>query len=286
MFHHFSGDVWLFSKPPETPLPEVDIPILSQPDEAPLSLLQHLETDDRSELSRERLESYGDQEYLSEETLRANAGLDLDGQLSIAKALTESPDEFHWALRFDQMPDYDQLLLLCKVLWENLGRGGLASAYTTSAVQLTRQLMNFSVKGSTKALIDETVAKNQVQDVHELDKLIKDICQFVRSIAGYSFPVRLRALDRIQGEVFGRLGYEPGDYSAYAARVEGLFLDSPLVALDEYGIPPELAEKLRNQLRPDGDLDDVLSRLKTINTDGLGLSAFEAELVSYAQKGL
>lgn len=286
MFHHFSGDVWLFSKPPETPLPEVDIPILSQPDEAPLSLLQHLEEADRSELSRERLESYGDQEYLSEETLRANSGLDLDGQIAIAKELAESPDQFYWALRFDQMPNYEQLFVLIKLLWGHLGRGGLASAYTTSPVQLTRQLMNFQVKGSTKALIDEAVVKGQVKNVHELDKLIKDICQFVRSIAGYSFPVRLRAIDRIQSEVFGRLGYEPGDYSAYAARVEGLFLESPLVALDEYGIPPELAEKLRNQLKPDGDLDNVLSRLKGINPGGSGLNTFEGELVSYAQQGL
>lgn len=286
MFHHFSGDVWLFAKPPEATLPEVDIPILSQPDEAPLSLLQHLEEADRSDLSRERLESYADQQYLSEETLRANAGLDLDGQIAIAKDLSESPDQFYWALRFDQMPSYEQLNVLVKLLWARLGRGGLASAYTTSPAQLTRQLMNFQVQGSTKALIDEAVVKNQVKDEHELDKLIKDICQFVRSIAGYSFPVRLRALDRIQSEVFGRLGYEAGDYSAYAARVEGLFLDSPLVALDEYGIPPELAEKLRNQLKPDGDLDQVLLRLKGIDPENSGLNGFESELVSYAQRGL
>jgi hypothetical protein len=286
MFHHFSGDVWLFTKPPEASLPEVDIPILSQSDEAPVSLLQHLDDGDLSQLSRERLESYSDQEYLSEETLRANAGLDLDGQLGIAKALTESPDEFHWALKFEQMPDYDQLSVLCKLLWDHLGRNGLASAYTTSPVQLTRQLMNFSIKASTKALIEEAVGKNQVEDVHALDKLIKDVCQFVRSIAGYSFPVRLRALDRIQTEVFGRLGYARGDYSAYAARVEGLFLESPLVALDEYGVPPELAEKLRYRLMPDGDLDGVLSRLKELDAAELGLNDFEAELVAYAQRGL
>ena len=63
----------------------------------------------------------------------------------------------------------------------------------------------------------------------------------MRSIAGYSFPVRLRALDRIQADVFDRIGLVPGDYSAYAGQVEGLFLESSLVALDEYGVPSELA---------------------------------------------
>lgn len=286
MFHHFSGDVWLFVKPPDAVLPEVDIPILSQPDEAPLSLLQHLEEGDLSDQSRERLESFSDQGFLSEATLRANAGLDLQGQLDIAKALTENPDEYHWALRFDQMPSHDQLLVVCKLLWNNLGRTGLVSAYTRTPLQLARQLTNFSVKGSAKALIEETVLKDKVSDVHALDKLIKDICQFVRSIAGYSFPVRLRALERIQAEVFGRLGLDSGEYSAYAGRVEGLFLESPLVALDEYGVPPELAEKLGAYLQPDGDLDGVLSRLKELSAPDLGVTAFEEELIRYAQEGL
>jgi hypothetical protein len=286
MFHHFSGDVWLFAKPPEASLPEVDIPILSQPDEAPLSLLQHLDEGDLSEHSRERLESFADQGFLSEETLRANAGLDLQGQLDIAKALTENPADYHWALNFDQTPSYDQLYEICKLLWDNLGRRGLASAYAKSSLQLTRHLVNFSVKGSTKALIEETVSKEGVSDVHALDKLIKEICHFVRSIAGYSFPVRLRALERIQADVFGRLGLPSGDYSSYAGRVEGLFLESPLVALDEYGVPPELAQKLGVYLQPNGDLDAVLARLKEINTSDLDVTSFEEELVQYAQEGL
>ena len=212
--------------------------------------------------------------------------MDLQGQLDIAKALTENPDEYHWALRFDQMPSHDQLLVVCKLLWNNLGRTGLVSAYTRTPLQLARQLTNFSVKGSAKALIEETVLKDKVSDVHALDKLIKDICQFVRSIAGYSFPVRLRALERIQAEVFGRLGLDSGEYSAYAGRVEGLFLESPLVALDEYGVPPELAQKLGAYLQPDGDLDGVLSRLKELSAPDLGVTAFEEELITYAQEGL
>lgn len=286
MFHHFSGDVWLFIKPPDTSLPEVDIPILSQSEEAPLSLLQHLDDGDLFDHSRERLESFEDQALLSEETLKSNAGLDLQGQIDIARELTEDPERYHWSLRFDQMPTYDQLLVVCKLLWENLGPKGLFSAYTKSPLQLTRQLMNFSVQGSTKALIDEIVSKEQIQDVNALDKSIKDVCQFVRSIAGYSFPVRLRALERIQADVFGRLGLAPGDYSVYAGRVEGLFLDSPLVALDEYGVPPELAQKLEAYLRADGDLDAVLGRLKELEAGTLGLSGFEEELVLYAQEGL
>jgi DEAD/DEAH box helicase/Helicase conserved C-terminal domain len=286
MFHHFSGDVWLFIKPPKADLPNVDVPILSQPDEAPLGLLQHVADGDLSDHSRERLDFFADQSYLAEATLRANSGLDLQGQLDIAKSLTEDPGRYYPLLHFDQMPSSKQLAAVCELLWENLGSSGLSSSYTKTHRQLANRLMNFSIKGSTKVLIDEAVAGEGSLDDDALDTLIKEICRFVRSIAGYSFPVRLRALDRIQKDVFGRLSLTPADYSVYAGQVEGLFLESPLVALDEYGVPPELAYKLKAWLQPDGDLDAVLTRLKEIDESDLGLTSFEAELVRYAQEGL
>jgi hypothetical protein len=253
MFHHFSGDVWLF------------------------------DTDELTERSRQRLDPFEQQTDLSSATLRANVGLDLDGQIRLAGALRADPDRYHWALRFRAMPKYDQLEVVCGLIWSHFGGGGLSSAYTKTPKQLTRQLMNFSFKASTKALIDEAVAQEPQADI---DKLVKDVCAFVRNIAGYTFPVRLRALDRIQREVFSSLGREPGDFSSYIARVEGLFLEIPLVALDEYGVPPELAAKLRGVLRPDGDLDAVLGRLRMIDADQQSLTPFEAELVRYAQRGL
>ncbi|MCW3046825.1 MAG: helicase protein [Solirubrobacterales bacterium] len=283
MFHHFSGDVWLFGKRPSDELPEVDIPILSQGDDVPPSLLQHVDLEDLSDRARERLEPFQEQTDLSEGTLRANVGLDLDGQIALARALRANPARYHGRLSFRASPRYEQLLEVCRLLWTHLGSRPLSSTYTRSYNQLARQLMNFSIKGSAKALIDEAVAQEPTADI---DKLVTDVCRFVRNIAGYSFPVRLRALDRIQREVFTSVGMTPGDYSSYVARVEGLFLDMPLVALDEYGLPPELAVKLRAQLRPDGDLDGVLARLEALTPRPGALSPFEAELLAYAQAGL
>lgn len=281
MFHHFSGDVWLFGKRPAEQLPEVDIPILSQTEDAPPSLLQHLDDEDMSDRSRERLDPFDQQQELSAATLRLNAGLALDGQIELARRLRSDASHYQQALGFTQMPDYQQLEAVCELLWDTLG--GLKSSYTRTSKQLTRQLMNFSIQGSAKLLIDEAV---KGQPNANIDSLVKDVCHFVRNIAGYAFPVRLRALDRIQSEVFKKAGLRSGNYASYVARVEGLFLETPLVALDEYGIPPELAQKLRSQLRPAGDLDAVLGRLAKLDADALSVSEFEAEMVRYAQAGL
>jgi hypothetical protein len=281
MFHHFSGDVWLFGKRPTEQLPEVDIPILSQNEEAPTSLLQHLDDDDLTEGSRKRLDAFEQQEELSPKTLRLNAGFTLEGQLALARQIHSAPDYYHPTLGFTTMPEYRQLEVICELLWNSFG--GLMSSYTRTYKQLTLRLMNFSIKGSAKTLIDEAVAERPDASI---DSLVKDVCYFVRNIAGYAFPVRLRALDRIQEEIFTKTGHRPGNYASYVARVEGLFLDAPLVALDEYGVPPELAQKLRAVLRPAGDLDAVLKRLAHLDPDKLSVTPFEAELVRYAQTGL
>jgi hypothetical protein len=81
-------------------------------------------------------------------------------------------------------------------------------------------------------------------------------------------------------------GLPPGDYLPYISRVEGLFLESPLLALDEYGLPPELAQKLARRLQPDGNLDAVLMRLGGLDADALDLTPFEAEMVRFAQSGI
>jgi hypothetical protein len=58
----------------------------------------------------------------------------------------------------------------------------------------------------------------------------------------------LRALDRIQKDVFGRVGYDAGEFEYFARSVENYFLEPEIVALDEYGVPIEIARKLRRIL--------------------------------------
>ncbi|HEY0389600.1 MAG TPA: hypothetical protein VGC71_14250, partial [Gaiellales bacterium] len=103
---------------------------------------------------------------------------------------------------------------------------------------------------------------------------------------GYEFPRLLTALERIQRVVFEAIQLRPGSYGPYAAQVENLFLPPPLAALEEYGVPIQLAEKLAKTLRPTGDLDEVLERLGLLSVRELPISTFERSLVADAQEGL
>ena len=65
------------------------------------------------------------------------------------------------------------------------------------------------------------------------------------------------------------------------------FLDPAIVALDEYGIPLELARKIQTHIIADGDLDATLDRLRTLKASQVaGLSSFEIRLIEEAQADL
>ena len=80
--------------------------------------------------------------------------------------------------------------------------------------------------------------------------------------------------------------FPTGQYDQYATLVENHFFDPALMALDEYGLPFEITQKLAHLLVPDGDLDTALERLKTLDVNQLDLSAFEMKLLSDTIDGL
>jgi hypothetical protein len=283
MFRHFTGRVFLFHDQPGEELFKVDIPILSQGEDASTGLLLHLDPGDLHGSSEARLAPILEQDVLPREVLEANIGIDPERQISLAEVLASDPQRWHQVLGWRGNPDFDQLAGTCEVLFEYLQTRQLRSGYVKSPRQLAFRLRRLSAVGSARALIE---AEPEAADPEKVDELVQGVSEFLRRIAGYQFPMRLRALERIQEVVFPRHGLRPGNYGAYAVRVENLFLPNPLIALDEYGIPPELARKLRHDLQADGDLDLVLERLAAIDPGRDDLSEFEVELLTEAQASL
>jgi len=63
-------------------------------------------------------------------------------------------------------------------------------------------------------------------------------------------------------------------------------LPAPLSALEEYGVPLELAARLRSVLQPSGNLDELLARLRDLDIDALAVNPSERELLADAQGSL
>jgi hypothetical protein len=279
MFKHFVGRVFLFNPPPTDPLPEIDIPVLSQSSDAPIDLLLSMSPEDLSEDSKERVEPYYDQKLLPIEVLRENSSVDIEAQLKLAEDLTSNLEFWNAKLVWNGFPTYDQRVTVAEIMFNYFGPSARRWG-VKSAPQLALFLGRASTEDSLRGLIEEQLAFPGNKD-REIDDVVLDVLRFQRSGLTFGFPKHLRAIDRIQRAVFEAASRPTGNYSQYAAASEGSFLPSPLSALDEYGLPLEIVRKLRSKLLPHGPdaLDAVLERLRGLSVSQLDLTDFENRLL-------
>lgn len=281
MGQHFIGHVYLFNPPPSDLLPFVDIPVFSQPEDAQPSLLLQIDEEDLTARSKKKLQAFVDQDFLDYETLKANIGVDPQAQIDVAKEIGSNVGKYAPILQWRGMPTYKQVYGICNLIWQPFRCSRLGSGSAVNANQLGLRLIALHPAPTTKQLITEAYNYS-----HDADKAVAQVLDFLRLWANFHFPQLLRALDRIQKDVFRRLRRQSGDYGLYASKIENRFVDPPLVALEEYGIPLEVARKLRRYLLPYDDLDGALQRLRSLSLDNTNLTGFEKALVRDAQKSI
>lgn len=284
MLRHFVGRVYLFNAPPQEDLPFVDIPLINQDDSTPDSLLIQLDDDFLTPQSKARINAIEKGSILSLEVLRGNSGIDPTAQNDLARHLHDSGREGYKMLRWHGFPDYEQLKYACELIWRFFVGKKRVGGGVVSGSQLAMKLHRLAKAKNVKALI---VRELSDQDSPDADRAVEDVLDFVRTWAGFHFPRYLMALDRIQRAVYMQRIGAAGDYSAYAASVENMFSTSGLVALDEYGVPLQVAEKMRRHFGEHETVDQALQQLRHVDVRRVtALTDFERELVREAQAGL
>ena len=274
MMQHMIGHVYVFHSPPQYELPLVDVPAFTQSSTAPTSLLIQLDDDDLNESSRERVKKYSDQAILSYDVLRKNAGINPDAQLELATEIQNNVKAYHTMLYWSGLPNYDQLGFVCNLIWNAFDGGRLASGSVRSAKQLTFLINKLADRPTTRDLIIEKLKWEK-----DPDEAVQQTLDFLRLWAMFHFPKLLKALDNVQRDVFRRNKLPTGNYEALGGLVENLYLDPALIAIDEYGIPLEIARKLQSRIASGGDLDVTLEKLKSLRAEELKLTSFEEELL-------
>jgi hypothetical protein len=83
---------------------------------------------------------------------------------------------------------------------------------------------------------------SQMEYWQDAEKAVPRTLDFLRLWATFHFPRLLRAIDKIQRDVLGRAKARTGNFEAYAAAAESLFMDSTMLALEEYGLPLDHTE--------------------------------------------
>lgn len=282
MFEHYVGRVFLFNSAPQGDLPFVDIPLVTQGEGTPESLLIHIDDIDLTDASRDRMSALHDQSVLSLEVIKKNSGIDPRLQIRLAERL-RSNSEYYPLLSWTGFPDYDQLRFVCELMWEYfVGEKRVGGVF--SGKQLAFRIDRLRKARSVRSLILKELSSQESPDA---DAAVEDVLDFVRTWASFHFPRYLMAIDRIQREIYLPWMGGAGDYSAYAANVENLFSSSGLVALDEYGVPIQIAEKIAPRLGNHESVDGAVEGLRALRIETLfGLSEFEKRLLFDAKSGL
>jgi hypothetical protein len=294
VFKHFTGRVYLFGEEPGGELGLVDIPVLTQPETVPESLLLEVEEPDLSPKSKDRLAPFLAQDQLSLESLKANPGVGLQQQIELAEELADNPAFWSTQIRWanPMYPEYAQLDAVLKLIWDFFPGPRQGRRWGPGSRKALTYLV-FNMRPSDGQFDPSTLIEAQrawwvgKDDDKSADDVVLEVLTFLRNAVGFGVPRYLRVLDTIQREVITRAGYPAGDLKPYAAALEGLFMPAPLAALDEYGLPPEVAVLLRRPLLPAGEgdsLDEVLVRLKALQATEL--DGFARRLLEEAQRDL
>lgn len=282
MGRHFVGRVFTFHDAPVAELPAIDMPGVSQSEDASEGLLLAIEEDDRTPRTVERLASIVGQDLLPVAILRENSAVEPDQQLAFAAGIHALPlsrvKNLQWSSGF---PSWDEKLQVFELLWELMPPQQLQSHTATSAKHLA-----FLVNALAQAEGDiAAAAQNVAKDGADWDENIERAFDFKRFWIEHHLPARLRVADRICNYVLERRGQRAGSFVAYAARLEAGFLGPAILTVEEYGIPSQITKKLVHHLSERDSLDGVLSGIAGLDLEQIqALSEFEIRVVSDASR--
>ncbi len=277
MFQHFIGHVYLFNAPPQEELPFVDFPFYSQGADVPESLLIQLDEDDLKDASKARVAEYYIQDVLPVELLKKNSAVDPASQIELAQFIDSSNEDYTDYFLWDSYPSYEQLKFCCGLIWDHFVSQGKSGVF--SASQLTLKVFSLYKNQNIKERIMNELKPGKYA-AKDPDEAVERILDFERNWAGYTFPRLLMVLDNIQHHILINKYGVCGDYSFFAANIESLFKKSSLIALEEFGLPLQMGEKINAQLNLSDDIDQAIIQLRGLYSDENIYSRFERDIIN------
>lgn len=281
MNEYFIGKVYVLEAPPEEADFAVEMPIERQSEATPVSLLLDLPEEDLAPISKLRLQSIEEESPLSIETLRKNRHVSVESQNEIYYAISSDLLLQEDALSWSGMPKSHQLLRVCDIIFKYIDRGSTLGGYSvTSGVGLKAELDRIRTQTRFLAYIQNRLAFRRPDE--SISDSVERSLRFLRRYVSYTFPRQLMVVSNIQEEIYKRAGREKtGDYSFFAARAENLFMEPGLFALDEYGVPLEMARRLGGERGEFPTLESALRLLANLGSEEVSaLHPFEREVIS------
>lgn len=283
MFRHYVGRIYILNDEPQQELPLVEIPAITLPDGLPVAMAMEVDGKDIDNLpdnSIEKLKYLHAQQDLPYDIIKANAPIDPDVQLEIARDIMSNPQHFASYLVWKDAPTYDQLRGVSSIIMDKMLKSQRSRYYDVSTgSQLCFkiwQMQQFLPQGFKSYMANVRIKE---RDNPSIDDVIKESLSFLRNWAEYKIPIAMMALNRIQKYVFARCGIEPGDYTAYANRIKHWFRHPSETILEEYGIPMQITEKIRRMCSMPDDVDGIITSVRSAIIKHVNLKPVEKNIL-------
>jgi len=288
MFRHFIGHVFVFDEPPQEDLPFVDMPAINPTDTTPSSLLIQLSDDDVPDALREKVDKLLNQDILSVEILKNISSIEPEFLLDTATYLTEMDVRDLTKLSWSSRPTYEDISFSSNIIWDHLG--GAASARQSS--MFTSKKMTYWVwelyKSQNVSMFRKNRIQSQIERNEQPDVAVENVLAFLRGWASFNYPKYLMALSDITNYVLIKRGLKGCNYSPFAVAIEHLFQPTSFSALEEYGLPAEISEKLlkHHLFSKDDELESVVNSLKNLELNSFADGVFEKRVIEDFQQGI
>ncbi len=288
MFRHFIGHVYVFDEPPQEDLPFVDMPAINPTDTTPSSLLIQLSNDDVPEALREKVDKLLNQDILPVDILKDISSIEPEFLLDTATHLTNMDVRELTKCSWSSRPTYEDILFSSKLIWGHLG--GAPSARQSSmrnASMMTLWVWRL-YSSRNVSLFRKEMIRNQIERNQKPDEAVEDVLAFLRGWASFNYPKYLMALSDVANYVLTKRGLKGCNYSPFSVSIEHLFQPTSFSALEEYGLPTEISEKLlkSNLFDKDDELESVVNALRDRELNSFADGVFEKRVIEDFQQGI
>ena len=288
MFRHFVGHVYVFDAPPQEKLPFVDMPAINPTKTTPGSLLIQLSENEVPDFLRAKVDKLLNQEILPIDLLKHLSGIEPEYLLDTAKHLfgldVRELEKCSWSSR----PQYEDILFSSGIIWDLLdGAASARQSSMRSASMMTLWVWKL-YRTRNVPLFRKNMIKNQIDRNTSPDDAVENVLAFLRGWASFNYPKYLTALSEVANYVLTKRGLKGCNYIPFAASIEHLFQPSSFSALEEYGLPTEISEKLlANRLfAKDDGLEVVVNALRNRELSRFADGVFEKRVIEDFQQGI
>lgn len=259
---HYIGKVIIFNDTPEEEKLKVEPTIFSEDSDFPDEYIVHLDEQDRTERSDDRIEFYSHHLGLQGEDLKLASAVGFDASFQIKEAVEKSilkSKNLFWV----NQPKWSEILEVCEVICA----GTPASRFGFyNQKQLTTVI---NILRSSKYMSHFIVGQDEKYQGKEEDR--DNIFKFLRACE-YGLPQNFLLVEK-----FVNQNLPIADYSYFVGQLSSWFRPEVLKELDEEGVPIQISERyyvdgdtkasLRTRLR--GASKSLISDLSNFERDWL-----------------